>query len=514
MSHSNGPLSGPDFGEGFDLSRLEEGTPVLGHKDGEQILLVRLDGQINAVGASCTHYGAPLADGIVAGDTIRCPWHHACFSLRTGEALAAPALDPLPRWEVKIQDGEAFVAARQVESVLSPRGRKATGPGPMVILGAGAAGSAAAETLRKEGFPGRIVLVDPDPEAPYDRPNLSKDYLAGTAPEEWMPLRSADFYERHEIERVIDRATRIDTERWSVELASGAVLDYGALLIALGATPRSLDVPGADSDHVHALRSWDDARRLITAADRASSAVVIGAGFIGMETAASLKSRGLDVHVVAPEETPFERPLGALVGRTLQEIHERNGVRFHLGATVARIRKRDVQLDDGTLVPADLVVVGVGVRPETGLGRSAGLHVDDGLVVDDMLQTSAAGVFAAGDLARWPDPRTGQGIRVEHWVVAQRQGQAAARNMLGLDQPFRDVPFFWTSHFGVSLSYVGHTVSWDDVDREKTAGEAGAAFRFMKDGRLQALATIDRDRLSLETEAALLQEWASAEVGP
>ncbi|MGH7481773.1 MAG: FAD-dependent oxidoreductase, partial [Longimicrobiales bacterium] len=476
-------LEGPDFSTGIALTDLIEGAPLLGHHEGEPVLVVRLGDEVSAIGAACTHYGGPLAEGLVVGETVRCPWHHACFSLRTGEALAAPALNPLPRWRVEIRDGRAYLGERVSDDPLSARGRSAQGPAPVVLIGAGAAGSAAAEMLRREGYDGRIVLVDPDQDAPYDRPNLSKDYLAGSAPEDWIPLRPPTFYDEHGIERRVARAESIDAERAVVRTSAGETLEYGALLIATGAVPRVLDMPGADLAHVHTLRSLADSRRIIEGATGARSAVVIGASFIGMEVAASLRARGLDVSVVAPDAVPFERALGPELGGVLRDAHARNGVALRLGRTVARIGPDAVALDDGAEIPAQLVVVGVGVRVDTGLAERAGLAVDDGILVDAFLRTSDARIYAAGDVARWPDARTGRPTRIEHWVVAQRQGQAAARNILGRAEPFRDVPFFWTVQFDVPVAYTGHATEWDRVEIEGDPAAGDAAFRYVADGR-------------------------------
>jgi NADPH-dependent 2,4-dienoyl-CoA reductase/sulfur reductase-like enzyme/nitrite reductase/ring-hydroxylating ferredoxin subunit len=503
MAGAEQELVGPELSGGIALSELREGEPMVGHLDGEQVLVTRYADEVRAVGASCTHYGGPLGEGLVTGETVRCPWHHACFSLRTGEAVAAPALNPLPWWDVEVVDGVVRLGDRHEESTLGPRGRTASGPDSIVILGAGAAGSTAAETLRREGYGGRIVLVDPDSDAPYDRPNLSKDYLAGSAPEEWIPLRPRGFYEDHGIGRIGERAVRIDRDRARLELESGTSVEYGALLLATGATPMSLKVPGADQPQVHELRSLADCRRIIGDVEEARHAVVIGAGFIGMEAGASLVARSIDVTVVAPEAVPFERTLGPELGSLLQREHERNGVVFHLGRAVGSIEADAVVLDDGTRLPADLVLVGIGVRPETELASAAGLEVDDGIVVDDRLRTSDPRIYAAGDTARWPDPRTGEDVRVEHWVVAQRQGQAAARNILERDEPFLDVPFFWTNQFGVGVRYVGHAATWDRVEVDGDPNGGDAAFRYLRGGRVLAVATVGRDQESLEAEVAL-----------
>ena len=503
MGAGSTELHGPDLRQGVALDALPEGAPFLGHADGEPVLLVRNGGVVHAIGATCTHWGGPLAEGLVVGDTIRCPWHHACFSLRTGEALGAPALNPVACWAVEVRDGIVRVTGKEEHPPLSPRGRSADGPESVVIIGAGAAGSTAAEMLRREGYAGPVTLVDPDAAAPYDRPNLSKDYLAGNAPEEWIPLRPEGFYAEHGIERVAARAEAIDTTARTVTLADGRTLRYGALLLATGSAPVRLRIPGADLPHVHVLRSLDDCRAIIRAAQQARRAVVLGASFIGMEVAAALRMRGLEVTVVAPESVPFLRTLGPALGAAIQRVHQSHGVAFRLGHIAAEITPSHVRLDDGETLPAELVVVGIGVRPETTLAQAAGLEVDDGVVVNAYLETSAPGVYAAGDIARWPDPRTGERIRVEHWAVAQRQGQAAARNILGKREPYADVPFFWTQHWDMPIAYVGYAAAWDEARVDGNPAALDCAVTYVRNGRELAFATIGRDRASLRAEAEM-----------
>jgi len=507
MAESAPAPTGPDLSQGVPLDQLTDGVPLLGHVDGEAVLLVRRDEQIFAVGATCTHYGGPLAEGLVVGETIRCPWHHACFSLRTGEALAAPALNPVACWTVEARNGRAVVGTKQELAPLADLGRSApAAPASVVIVGAGAAGSAAAEMVRRQGYDGPITMIDPDTPAPYDRPNLSKDYLAGNAPEEWIPLRPEGFYAEQKIDRIVAEATALDPERRALTLADGRVLEYGALLLATGAEPNRLRTPGAELDHVRLLRSLDDCRAILAHAERARRAAVLGASFIGMEVAASLRARGLEVTVIAPDALPFERTLGRELGRRIQRAHEANGVRFHLGRTAAEITRDRVRLDDGTEVEADLVVVGIGVRPRLALAEAAGLEVDNGVLVDAYLESSATGVFAAGDIARWPDPHTGERIRVEHWVVAQRQGQTAAKNILGQRVAFEDAPFFWTHQFDVPVAYTGHAARWDRTEVDGDLDGLDAAVAYVAEGRKLAVATINRDRVGLEAEARMAHE--------
>ncbi len=506
-------VEGPDLAEGVEDDLLGDGALLVGHVGDEAVLLSRQGEQVFAVGANCTHYGAPLVDGLVVGQSVRCPWHHACFNLRTGEAERAPALDALPCYRVERRGRKWVVLGRkQLEgaerrpggNVSVSASAPAQPPRSVVIVGAGAAGNAAAEMLRRQGYEGPVTLVGSEPHGPVDRPNLSKDYLAGTAQEEWIPLRSGDFYETHAIElRTGTRAERIDAAARRVLLEDGAELDYDALLLCTGAAPLRLDVPGADLPHVHALRSLTDSRALIDGAGKAKRAVVVGASFIGLEAAAALSVRGLEVHVVAPEARPLERVMGAELGDAIRRLHEDKGVVFHMGETVARIDASSVTLEDGASIDAELVVVGIGVRPRVELAASAGAELDHGVSVDEQLRTSVPGIYAAGDIACYPDAHSGQRVRIEHWVVAERQGQVAARNMLGQKVPFDAVPFFWSQHYDTPIAYVGHAPSWQRIDVAGNVAALDCAVAYRSDGRTLAIATIGRDRVSLEAEAAM-----------
>jgi NADPH-dependent 2,4-dienoyl-CoA reductase/sulfur reductase-like enzyme/nitrite reductase/ring-hydroxylating ferredoxin subunit len=493
-------LSGPDLAQGIALADLADGGQLLGHAGGEPVLVVRRGEEIFAVGATCTHYGGPLAEGLVVGDTVRCPWHHACFSLRTGEAVRAPALNPVACYRVE-RAGDRIFVREKVEPAPRP---VAAGPDPVVIVGAGAAGGVAAETLRKEGYGGRIVLIGPEPDPPYDRPNLSKDYLAGNAPEEWIPLHPREFWDERRVELLLGaRVTDLDPGNKRVTLADGRSLDYGALILATGAEPVRLSLRGGDLPHVHYLRSLADSRAIIETAGRARRAVVVGTSFIGLEVAASLRARGLEVTAVGPDERPLARVLGPQLGDFIRAVHEEHGVAFRLGTKPKAIFKKTVQLESGESLPADLVVIGVGVRPNVALAEAAGLEVDGGVLVDEFLQTSVPGVFAAGDVARWPDRRCGDWIRVEHWVVAERQGQTAAHNVLGRRERFDAVPFFWSQHYDVVIGYVGHATKWDAIEISGSLAEKDATVAFRSGGRIAAVATVFRDRASLEAELAL-----------
>jgi NADPH-dependent 2,4-dienoyl-CoA reductase/sulfur reductase-like enzyme/nitrite reductase/ring-hydroxylating ferredoxin subunit len=500
-------LSGPDLTEeGIAVGDIGSEIPAVGHVDGEPVILLRTKAGLRAVGGRCSHYGGPLGDGLSDGEQIHCPWHHAIFDLATGEAVGAPALNPIPVYQTNERDGRVYVSG-PIDSKKEVR-TPASSPESVVIIGAGAAGATAAETLRRYGYMGSITLIGD--EAPVDRPNLSKDYLAGTAPEEWMPLRGADFYEKNDIALISDAlVVGFDSAGQRVELEDGRQLSYGALLLAPGAEPQRLSITGADLPHVHYLRSFEDSRRIIGQLDGAKNAVIVGAGFIGLEVAASLRHRGLEVAVAEPDEVPLARAVGETLGRFALELHQKHGVVFHLGRTVAEIREQDVVLDDGTTLPADLVVVGIGVIPRVDLAEQAGLEVDDGIVVDDRLRTSDPHVWAAGDAARYPDPRAGM-VRIEHWVVAQRQGQAAARNMLGHDLAFDDPPFFWSQHYDVPINMIGTAQGFDEEVVVGNATERDVLVGYRKGGVIRALASIYRDRESLRAEQALASDDQAA----
>src|SRR6266516_513056 len=451
MAEASTKIEGTDFEKGCETDKVGNGEMLLGHAFGEQVLVARRGDELFAIGATCTHYGGPLAKGLMVDCTVRCPWHHARFDLRTGEAIAAPALSDLSCWKIE-KRGERFFVTGKIDKK-SARKPKVS-PSSVVIVGAGAAGGAAAEMLRREGYDGPITLIGADEFLPYDRPNLSKDYLAGTAPEEWIPLRPADFYREQKIDTLTDTSvTAIDPKRNQVTLSDGRSLGYGASLLATGAEPVRLKIPGDDLPHVCYLRTLTDSRRIIDKAKKAKRAVVIGASFIGLEVAASL-------------------------------------------------RERKVEVADGTILDCDLVVVGIGVRPNTGLAEKAGIATDDGVLVNEYLETNVPGIFAAGDIARWPDPRAGR-IRVEHWVVAQRQGQTAARNILGARERFEAPPFFWSNHFDLHIRYVGHGSGDDEVNVSGDLKAKDASVIFRSRGETTAVASMGRDLESLKAELAL-----------
>jgi apoptosis-inducing factor 3 len=496
-------VSGPDLQQGLRTSELADGAMIAGHVGEDAVLLARRGDEFFALDAFCTHYHAPLADGAMIGDTIRCPWHHACFDLRTGGAVGAPALRPLRTWSVE-RDGDLVRVTRTAEA---PAKTAAATNDHIVIVGAGAAGSFAAAELRRIGFGGRVTLLTREERLPYDKPNLSKDYLAGRAQQEWIPLRSEEEYAADRVDlRLRTSVERIDPARGEVHLAGGERIAFDRLILATGASPRRLEIPTAAHARVHYLRTWSDADSLLQSAGDARSAVVIGASFIGLETAASLRERGLSVTVIGAEERPLERVLGREAGDFIRRTHEEHGVRFRLGRHPVEIRAGGVVLDDGSIEQCELVVAGIGVVPDLTLAEQAGLTIDRGIVVNEHLQTSAPNIFAAGDAARFPC--RGKSIRVEHWAAAGRQGQSAARNAAGHGEPFASVPFasvpfFWSQHYDLVFAYAGHAERADDAQLFGSLADHNAAVVYRDGGRVAAVATLFRDDVSLAVEAAM-----------
>jgi NADPH-dependent 2,4-dienoyl-CoA reductase/sulfur reductase-like enzyme/nitrite reductase/ring-hydroxylating ferredoxin subunit len=495
-------LTGPDLEQGIAESELKEGASLVGHARGEPVLLVRAEGEVFAVAASCSHYGGPLGEGAIVGTTVTCPWHHACFDLRSGAVERAPALNAIACYQIQRSGARIRVG----EKLPAPSASRASGaPSRIVIVGAGAAGHYAAETLRRRGYDGALDLIGRDADAPYDRPNLSKDFLAGTASEDWIPLRPDSFYAENAINLVTGATVdRLDLAGRNVVLADGRSLPFERLLLATGADPVALPVPGAELPHVHLLRTLTDCRRLIAACGSARKVALIGSGFIGLEAAAALRARGLDVAVVSPDVTPLGRVVGDQVGGFLRRLHEEHGVVFHLGESISAIEPDAVITGNGKRIAADLVLVAIGVRPAAGLASAAGLKIDRGVLVDGYLETSAPGVFAAGDVARFPDARSGKLIRVEHWAVAQNMGATAAENMLGGRHKFTTVPFFWSVHYDVTLSYVGHAESPAQASLDGRLEDRDCRVSYSEDGAVRAVLTIGRDRESLGAERELL----------
>lgn len=481
------------------LSELRPGAMKEVTVGGKNVLLARVGEKCYAVGANCPHYGAPLVEGVLNGKRLVCPWHHACFDVTTGAFEEPPAFDPLPRFDVTVEGDEVFVGdVRNEHRESPPAGRNADDPRVFVVLGGGAAGFMAAQTLRDDGFTGRILLITREDRTPYDRPNLSKDYLQGGADPAWMPLRANEFYKERGIEVLYKtEVTRVDARKKIVAFDDGEEISYDSMLIATGGVPRRLPFQNDAHKNVFLLRSFSDADAVIAAAEKGKRAVVIGASFIGMEAAASLRSRGCDVTVVAPDATPFAKILGEEIGNVFKNVHERNGVRFRLGDHVKGFDGDDtvtaVLLENGDRLDADLVLVGVGVTPATAFLDGVKLHDDGGVIADEHLSIGDA-LYAAGDITHFPDARTGELTRIEHWRTALQQGRTAAHNMAGKRTAFTGVPFFWTTQFDATLNYVGHVSHWDRIIFEGDVAEGDFLAFYVKDFKVLAVAGMNRDK--------------------
>jgi NAD(P)H-nitrite reductase len=360
-----------------------------------------------------------------------------------------------------------------------------------VIVGASLAGAKAAETLRSEGFEGRLVLIGEETERPYERPMLSKEYLRGDKPAAKLYVHDEAFYADNDIELLTGtRVASLDPGAHQVTLQDGSRMPYSRLLLSTGATPRRLSLPGADLPGVRYLRTMADSDALRAAIAAASRVVVIGSGWIGSEVAASARQLGAEVAIVGPDAVPLERVLGPEVGGVYRDLHAENGVELHLSTKIMAIVGGDaaqgVRTMDGAVVEGDLVVVGVGATPRDELARDAGLTLENGIVVDELLRTSAPDVFAAGDVAATWNPMYNKRIRMEHWANALNQGQTAARNMLGQGTAYAKLPYFYSDQFDLGMEYNGYASEWDRVVlRGDAAGREFLAF-WLKDGRVLA----------------------------
>jgi len=503
-----------------NLGRIED-FPASGLREvevaGEKLLLIRRGDAVTAIAATCPHAGAPLAEGVLHGGSVICPWHKAAFSVRTGKRLEPPAVDDLPAYQLDILDGDIFLAEDQPGP--PPRGAAPVDHRCFVIIGAGAAGFSAAQELRRQEFGGRVLLLDAIGALPYDRTIQSKYALSGAKAGEKSPLQDEDFYRREKIERRTVTVQALDPAKKTITLSGGEILSYDAALVATGGAVQKLPFPGADLAGVFTLRSQDDAAKIVAAAKNARRAVVIGAGFIGMEAAASLRERGLDVTVVGQDSAPFEKQLGAEIGCVFRRIHEEKGVKFHLGAKVEALEGESavtsVRLAGGDKIPADLVVAGLGVKPATDFISGVARDEQGGLIADANLQI-AGSLYAAGDVAVFPQRGDGAKIRVEHWRVAEQQGRIAARAMLGQDAVFDAAPVFWTIQYMKRLDYVGHASAAQKITvRGDLGGEEFIAY-YLQDGMVKAAAGMNRDA-DMAALVALMssqRDWRLDELHP
>jgi len=471
---------------------LKEGVPLPVTVDGKKVMLLLLNAEIHACGNECSHYGAPLTDGVLKGREITCPWHNARFDATSGRMIAAPALNDLPHYESRIEDGIVYIRPGGPHLIQMPEGKDDRS---FVIIGAGASGNAAAEGLRRAGFAGGISVITAEQDRPYDRTMLSKDFLSGEAPAKWLPLRSEKFYSRLKIDFLTQhRVESLDTPSRKITFQGGESISADRILIATGGIPRRLNIKGSELRGVHTLRSLTDCNRILSEIDQAEQVVVLGAGFIGLEVAQAFRQRKLSVHVVAPENIPLGRVFGEEIGRRIQQVHKEKGVKLHMGRTAQEARGddrvREVILDDGTRIAADLLIIGIGITPAVDFLAGSGLVENSAVPVDTRFQTKADGVFASGDIAVVPDRFTGGVRRVEHWVEAERQGQHAAKAMLGSTEPYSEIPFFWTRQFGTSIKYIGHVRKPDRIVFRGSAEDERFLAGYYENGTLRAASCI------------------------
>ena len=482
------------------LSDLPQGTMTEIEAGKTTLLLSHVDGEVYAISGHCSHYGAPLAQGALSGKQVVCPWHHACFDVTTGDHLEPPGLNALTRFAVRVDGDEVYVsipedAEPQRKPAATGRDEGRSDEQTFVILGGGVAGEHAAETLRDEGFSGRLVMVTKDDYTPYDRTKLSKEITAAEEPGD-LELRDPSFYEERDIELLFKEVATVDVSAKTLTFTDSETLAFDKLLVATGSVPRSLEVPGADLENIFTLRTLQDAKRILAAAEKGDEAVLVGSSFIALELANALQEKNVTVAIVAPESVPFEKVLGERVGKKIQANHENQGTTFYLGQKVESIegdaQAERVVLEDGTELEADFVVVGIGVTPATDFLQGLELAEDGGVKVDATLK-AADDVYAAGDIAQFPLPRTSEQVRIEHWRLAAQHGRTAARNMLEQNVPYDGVPYFWSAQPDLKLRYVGHAESFDGVliDGNVDAGEFIAYY--LKNGAVRAAAGVGRD---------------------
>ncbi|MGF6491355.1 FAD-dependent oxidoreductase [Pseudomonas frederiksbergensis] len=461
--------------------------------DKTKIVLLRLGDQLRAYQGKCPHAGAPLAKGALCEGRLICPWHKAAYRLEDGALCEPPSLDSLRRYPLEIRDDEVWVDDQPMPTASTP---PADDKRTFVIIGAGASGTACAAALREKGFGGRVVLIDREPEAGYDRTVLSKFVIAGEMPpDEVPPLRDENFYQEQRIERINSDVMSLDASDRTLRLADGQSLSYDAAVIATGGIPKTLSLPSADLPQVFVLRSKAQAQRILTSAKPGQRAVIVGDSFIALESASSLRQYGLEITVLARHAIPFEAHFGDAVGKAIRALHEANGVVFHTDGEAAQIegtgKVEAVLLDNGQRLPADLVLVGIGVTPATAPFADLPKEKDQSLKVNGGMRVTD-GLWAVGDIATFP--LNGQPQRIEHWRLAQQQARIAATNMLGGDERYLDVPYFWTWHFGKNYDYLGHAQAWDEVEFKGDPDHPPFIGLFGKNGVVAAAVACDEER--------------------
>ncbi|MFP4385230.1 MAG: FAD-dependent oxidoreductase [Spirochaetia bacterium] len=474
------------------IEDFSKDTPVKITEGGDEIMIIRRDSDICACGGTCTHYGGPLDEGVYKDGNIVCPWHNARFDVKSGELRGAPALDDIPVYEIKTENGKVFLGSKNAPEIVMPGG---TDSRRFVIIGAGAAAEGAAEELRRSGFAGKITVITPEEDTPYDRTILSKGFVSGEMKESYLPLRKKDFYEKLNIDfQTGKRVKKLETGSKEITLDDGEKITGDQILIATGSIPNDLEIPGKAGANYHLLRSADSGRKLKQAAADAKKILLIGASFIAMELAADLVSHGKEVHIAAPEQIPMVQVFGERIGNRILRMHTAEGVNFHLGQTVKEFlnekgRITGAVLSDGETVQTDLVITAVGVRPAVNFLESSGLVKNGAVPVNEYLETSQSGIFAAGDITVVPFQGAPKPVRVEHWSNALNQGRHAAKSMLGEKEPYGKIPFFWTRQYGKSIKFSGFPLPWDQIAYRGKPDDGNFVAGFYSRNKLQGAAS-------------------------
>ena len=451
-----------------------------------EVLLIQLAHTLVAVQPKCPHAGAPLEQGAICNDRLVCPWHMGTFALPSGDLLEPPPLHGLDTYAVRIEGSDILIDPEPKQHRLpssDPAGNSRT----FLLVGAGAASTVAAITLRDEGYAGHIVAVDPIPDEPIDRTQLSKQALAGKMPLDKTRLESLEHFG---VERIVASVTSFSSNPPEARLSNGTTISFDRALIATGGTPKRLDIPGADL--AFTIRHSADVQAILEKAVPGRHAVIIGTSFIGLEAASALSQKGLRVTVIGKGPSlPFAEKFGDRVAKAVVALHEKNGVTFRLNTQTTAVTPQGVTLEPEGRQPedlaADLVLFGVGVSPALAFEHDLPIAEKSGGLVADSSLRVADGVFVAGDIA------SVSGTRIEHWRLAEQHGALAARNMLDFGEQYTGVPFFWTFHFGKRLGYLGHADKWDEIFYDGDVETLTFLAFFLKDSKVAAVLSCGRD---------------------
>jgi NADPH-dependent 2,4-dienoyl-CoA reductase/sulfur reductase-like enzyme/nitrite reductase/ring-hydroxylating ferredoxin subunit len=484
-------------------SDLKNGEMKMVHQDdGSEILLIRIDDQFYATNPYCPHYGAPLETGLISNRKIICPWHHATFDVQNGQLCEPPALEGLVNYQLEIRESDIILVSEEKSehkaTYESAKKKQKKDERTFLIIGGGAAGNSAARKLRDLGFKGKIKLISADSHAPYDRTNLSKDFLKGDMDPQWLPLNQEDFYEQNAIEFIKNRKViLLDAQNKEVELDNKTKLKYDKAVVTTGSRPKKLEIAGNDLKNIFTLRSLTDAEGILKRAKDSQKIAIIGASFIGLESAENLKHQDRDIHIIAPESIPFSKLLGEEIGTLIQDKFEANGIKFHLNSTVSEFRGNgkveEIVLDSGETIGADMVILGIGVQPITDFMPSHDRVVDGSLLTNKYLQVEND-IFAAGDVATFPYWKTGDLIRIEHWRVAEQHGMIAASNMLDKRREVEIIPFFWTNLGGLNMRYIGYSNKWDETIIDGDFSAESFIIYYANNNQINAALGVNRDK--------------------